>query len=597
MRGNPGRDIAGRILSRPEAVLAFALAGMAVAGIFLPPLAGRGWAAAVLAAGTGIIVFAARNLRTSLRPGGQPAPAGGVELGLVAAVTVGAAALRLPALGSIPPGLIVDEAYHALQGIAAWSGEVIEEFPQYPYPTWPVWWVMTAAVTRILGVGVAAARIPAALIGVLTVPLAWYVGRALFGRAGGIAAALFVAGSFWHVHYSRLALPWVTLAAEGLVAAWLLLGPKAERWWAGALAGAVSGVACYGYTAAFYLPLWGALVLGLKIIRPETGRRPAAVRGAAFAAGFVIVLAPGIGILSARSGARVASFIETEIALAGKNEMIPLANLVAPAPDSGGQWSNYPVASPRLSPVERAAALLGLACLIAVPGLAPARRWSLVLWLPLALLPEMVPGEVHLARGLGAVAPLAVLAALAGKTIAESGRRGMVLAALGAGALNAGWTAKVLFRDFPRDPRVRSWYGSASVEAAAALRELGATAPLEVAPRSTYRAEPVMRLLLWRDLREGRIVPLDRLPSDPRPLRVFEYPLTGEPLLILMGTDAFPHDRRVVVASIMDLLEAGREREAAGDIEGAVAYYRGILERFPDSNYTKARLAEVLGRR
>jgi 4-amino-4-deoxy-L-arabinose transferase-like glycosyltransferase len=148
------------------------------------------------------------------------------DLAWLTVLTLGALLLRLPRLETVPPGFLVDEAYQALQGVALWSGEQLPALR--PAPSIPLWAGLVAISTRIFGVTITSARLPAAVIGTLCIPLAWGVVRAILGRAAAWTAAAFLCGSFWHVQYSRQCWAWVTLVAEGFGVSWLLLAPRSS---------------------------------------------------------------------------------------------------------------------------------------------------------------------------------------------------------------------------------------------------------------------------------------------------------------------------------------------------------------------------------
>jgi 4-amino-4-deoxy-L-arabinose transferase-like glycosyltransferase len=115
------------------------------------------------------------------------------------------------------------------------------------------------------GLNAETTRLPGRIGGILTVLLFYFVGKRLFGRPVGLLAAAFLAVEPWHVQITRwgheAALsPLLVIAA---LAAVLWAGSPAEKntrtpWPVrGALAGAIAGVACYGYPSVrLFLPLF-----------------------------------------------------------------------------------------------------------------------------------------------------------------------------------------------------------------------------------------------------------------------------------------------------------------------------------------------------
>jgi hypothetical protein len=531
-------------------------------------------------------------------PGGPPSR---IEWALVILLTTAAFLLRVPALDRIPPGLFVDEAFAGLQGVATWSGEKIPVIPEHGHPPdMPVWNQAIAASTKLFGVGVAAVRLPSAIAGVLAVPAAWLVGRSLLGAAGGVGTALFLCGSFWHVQYSRIVIDPGLLVLEGLVAGWLILGPGLVSSMAAAAAGAVAGTACYGYFAALYLPLWCLSVLGLRAVVLPAGvmRRRATLRTASFLAAFVLVMAPmlitgRLGFLVDRPGQVLIG--KTTTSLAGT--LVPVRNMLYPVKASAVQWAGFPPGSPRLSVFERFAFLAGLACLFSARDIAPFLRSALALWLVMAMLPELIPGEPHLSRGVGALAPLALLAGLALRTVYSRFGARVAAPVLLAGLAGACWTGVVLYRDFPAAAAVRTAYSYNNVEAAARIRELCADGPvLLTSAAMAYESGPVNRFLLWNEIRAGRILPLTRVPNLKPTIDFYRYPLNGEPVLFILGTDAYPRDRRISLVNVEGMLGHGGELERTGRLSEAEEYYRWFLGYFPDSGYARLRLGRLLSR-
>jgi 4-amino-4-deoxy-L-arabinose transferase-like glycosyltransferase len=118
----------------------------------------------------------------------------------LAALTLLAAALRLSTLGL--QSFWYDEAFtpvHVLHhGLSATLRAVVhsENSP-------PLWYVLEWADRRLLGDGEVALRLPSALAGIATVPVAWAIGRELAGRRAAILAAALVAVNPLFVWYSQ----------------------------------------------------------------------------------------------------------------------------------------------------------------------------------------------------------------------------------------------------------------------------------------------------------------------------------------------------------------------------------------------------------
>jgi mannosyltransferase len=119
----------------------------------------------------------------------------------LAALTLLAAILRLSTLGE--QSFWYDEAFtpvHVLHpSLAATLRSVV-----HTENTPPLWYLLAWADARVLGTGEYALRLPSALAGIATVPLAWTIGRELTARhATALAMAAFVAVNPLFVWYSQ----------------------------------------------------------------------------------------------------------------------------------------------------------------------------------------------------------------------------------------------------------------------------------------------------------------------------------------------------------------------------------------------------------
>jgi mannosyltransferase len=120
---------------------------------------------------------------------------------VLAGLVVLAAVLRFSTLGL--QSLWYDEAFTPVHVLHADLGATLRAVV-HTENTPPLWYVLVWAWSRVLGTGAVALRLPSALFGVATVPVAWAIGRELSGRrATAIAAAAFVAVNPLFVWYSQ----------------------------------------------------------------------------------------------------------------------------------------------------------------------------------------------------------------------------------------------------------------------------------------------------------------------------------------------------------------------------------------------------------
>jgi hypothetical protein len=91
----------------------------------------------------------------------------------------------------------------------------------------PLWYLIAWADARVLGTGEIALRLPSALAGVATVPVAWAIGRELAGRRAALLAAALVAVNPLFVWYSQEARAYALFVLVAAVA--MLCFLRAER--------------------------------------------------------------------------------------------------------------------------------------------------------------------------------------------------------------------------------------------------------------------------------------------------------------------------------------------------------------------------------
>lgn len=210
---------------------------------------------------------------------------------MVALILIVAAVLRLWGLSDVPPGLNVDEAangwnayclartLHDQHGVflpvldSAGYGQGLSTLLLY----------VMAPFVGLLGPTTFAIRLPGVIAGVVTVWLVFLIGRELFDRRVGLAAAALLAVSPWHMQLSR----WGHMATlfPLVVALVILLMLRADNWKRALIAGAVAGLSLYGYYAIrLWLPIF---LVGTAFIWWKRRRELAA-----FVGGMLVVAAP-----------------------------------------------------------------------------------------------------------------------------------------------------------------------------------------------------------------------------------------------------------------------------------------------------------------
>lgn len=225
-----------------------------------------------------------------------PARAPLVPAALLAVLALGAA-LRLTGIGSSPPGLYPDEATNGNDAL-----RVLETGrPQWFYPNnngrEGLFVNLQAVSLSVAGVREPwALRVVSAIAGILTIPGLYLLGRELWGKRAGLLAAAVLAGSFWHVTFSRIGFRAILAP---LVLAWalgiLLLGlrklragqPRGAAWTV--LGGALAGAGLHTYIA-FRAAALAFVVAGLAATWTSRPALRARVATALLAAGAAALL-------------------------------------------------------------------------------------------------------------------------------------------------------------------------------------------------------------------------------------------------------------------------------------------------------------------
>ncbi len=172
-------------------------------------------------------------------------------------ILVVGAALRFYALGDLPHGVYHDEAYYGLDAVSVLNGARPVFFPANNGRE-PLYIYLVSLSLAVFGRTPFGLRLASAVIGVLTIPVTYLLGRALFNRRVGLLAMAVCAVTFWPVALSRVsfragALPLFLGLAIAL--GWLGWQQRALRVWLAGLGGVAYGLAFNTYTAARVTPL------------------------------------------------------------------------------------------------------------------------------------------------------------------------------------------------------------------------------------------------------------------------------------------------------------------------------------------------------
>jgi hypothetical protein len=386
------------------------------------------------------------------------------SLGVLAVLVVGAI-LRVVRLDTFPPGLYADVAANGLDalGLPARGLQVIYSRGAGNGIEGMIVWVDAISVA-LLGTRPIALYVTTVVIGLLTLPVHYLLGSALFGRRVGLISTALLAVSFWAVHYSRLG--YRTL----LVPLFLDLGFLLLLWavrrgstWLWGLAGVVFGLGVYTYTSyrLVVLVIAGLVVVRILARREVAGHRSSwavfILASAAVAAPLAIatilhpdVLGRDVGVSVLMGGSL--------LGLPGRVADHALRTIVA-FNFWGDPERQYNVPHlPLFDPIVGFAFLAGI--VVAVRRWRRSRYALLILWLGVFTLVVLLSDRTpHMLRASGLVPAAYLLAAVGLDAIfVKLWPRRVTLAAAGVFCVSLVWTSVFYFAVYPTVPGLYGEY-------------------------------------------------------------------------------------------------------------------------------------------
>jgi len=424
---------------------------------------------------------------------------------LLLAITLLAAGLRFYRLTEIPPGLHYDEAFKGTTARAMLEGAPLQIFFRSNMGEEPAAMYLVMAALQVVGQEPWVVRLPSAIVGTLTVPLAWWLGRELWrlarlqrhlrrrwaahparnGAEGasrperedlgeqlvGLGTATVLAILYWHLNFSRLGMepilvPFFATLAFAALAHGLNAGYCGKpRSLAFGLSGLALGGSLYTYKAGYFVPVLAVLFIAYAAI-VERGFLRRHGRGLLVASLVALLVTLPIGTYFATHPAdflhRPTSVALTyadqpggpqgQEALEGSwlaDNLLRVLGMFFVHGDDNPR-SNLP-GRPALDPFLALLFLVGLGRALAGfcrPALALLPIWLLTMIVP-TIVTEYAP---HFARAIGATPAVAVLCSLGGWTlwqgVSRLGRRWLA-AALGlALALGLVFSGALAARDY-----------------------------------------------------------------------------------------------------------------------------------------------------
>lgn len=216
-----------------------------------------------------------------------------VELAMVAILTIVAAILRIYRLAELPSGLHGDEALTGLDALRileeGWIGVYVGS--ALGQPAGPLY--LTALVFRVFEPTQFTLHLSMALLGVATIPAAYFLLRIGFGRWVAVFGTVALTFSYWHLFFSRSAFMLVSMPLmTTLAAAAILIALRTTTRWAWFAAGVVLGLGVYSYNGYLMFVVAVALLFVAVLILGRNKSRFYITSVGVLAAGFLIAAFP-----------------------------------------------------------------------------------------------------------------------------------------------------------------------------------------------------------------------------------------------------------------------------------------------------------------
>jgi len=193
---------------------------------------------------------------------GEPVTVSRLGLGLLAVTLVGGL-LRLYQLESIPADIGWDLPYNYTDALSILKGEYRIFFPANQGRE-GMFFYLIALVSRFSPLGHFSIKLTSALVGTVTIPALFLLGRRVFNSSVGLVAAAFMAVNRWHIVLSRSGFR-VSLLPLFVIVTLLAVARavQSRRPFDFGLAGLAMGMGLYTYTAFSFCVLAASAALAL----------------------------------------------------------------------------------------------------------------------------------------------------------------------------------------------------------------------------------------------------------------------------------------------------------------------------------------------
>ncbi|MBC7234725.1 MAG: glycosyltransferase family 39 protein [Chloroflexi bacterium] len=193
------------------------------------------------------------------------------HLALLGIMAIGAF-YRLHKIGTIPQemGCDLPHIYNNIRLLL--RSEFLIFFPSHPGRE-GLFFYLATPLAKTFGLSHTTIKVASALVGVLTLPTIYLLGKELYNHEVGLYAALFLSVSHWHVILTRIGFRLSTMPPVlALMVYFIVRGLKTGRRWFYALAGLFLGLGLYTYNAFMIVPL-SLLCALVALVLAGHGRR------------------------------------------------------------------------------------------------------------------------------------------------------------------------------------------------------------------------------------------------------------------------------------------------------------------------------------
>ncbi|MFZ5917748.1 MAG: PA14 domain-containing protein [Chloroflexota bacterium] len=427
------------------------MAGVAAAAVLFWMYLSSPLGLALWLGGLALFLFALWPARSAPLPTSNPELSRRLELLILACILLTALTVRVTGLGAIPNGLQSDEGNNGLEALKWLSGAPYSPYAEANEGQATLFSILVALSLKLFGVSVPSMRLVSAVVGTLTVLSFYVLAREFHGPRAALVGAALLAGSRWHLTFSRII---YELILAPLAAIWLFYflqrGLRGHRRRDLVLAGYALALGLNTYTAFRTIPIGAGVLILYWLVRRRrelwTALRDAGLFALSSALGLVPLAVYAVQKPDVFLGRTQHISIWNDVQQAGSLE--PLWNnlkeylLMFNVQGDGASLNNLP-GEPMLGLIVGALFILGLA--YALRHWRQPRAFLALAWM-LGVLPAGVLSVAHEApsarRVIGLVPVIYVLAAaiidaLWRASLAAWRGRGCRVWAIGFGALAA----------------------------------------------------------------------------------------------------------------------------------------------------------------